>query len=130
MYFWWFLKCLMFFLWKTYKTKPPCQNFPTGQPAKPGKYYKKNKILTKRSIVASTVPSVTNTSIEAWVSWGVPSDLRSRSEQSQHRPRLCSIVYSLQWAFPSSTLQKRSLNSLFMIVFSDYGKKDVIFYEI
>ena len=28
-----------FFLFKAYQTVPPFQNFPTGQPAKPGKYY-------------------------------------------------------------------------------------------
>ena len=40
---------VIFFVWNAYQTVPPCQNFLTGQPAKPGKYYKKF-FLTKRPL--------------------------------------------------------------------------------
>ena len=40
MYIWWLLK-ILFFVWKAYQTVPPWQNFATGQPAKPDKYYHK-----------------------------------------------------------------------------------------
>ena len=63
MYIWRLLKIFCgAFLWKACQTMPPCQNFLTCQPAKPGKYYHKNpKILTKRSPVATTVLSGMNT---------------------------------------------------------------------
>ena len=40
MYIWWLLKFVgVFFVWKAYQTLSSCQNFPTGQPAKLGKYW-------------------------------------------------------------------------------------------
>ena len=58
---------------------------PTDQPAKPGKYYKKPKILTKRLPAATTVTLGTNVIIGALVYQGMTSDQQSRPEQS-HRP--------------------------------------------
>ena len=89
----WFLKLLVvFFCVDSLPTVPPCQNCPTGQPANPGKYYqqKKSKILTKRLPVATIVPAGTNTVIGALVYRGIPSDLRSRPEQSHIFLGLCS----------------------------------------
>ena len=83
MYIWWLLKCLgVFFLWKAYQTLWSCQNFPPGQQslASINKAYqtlwsceifppdqqslasinnKNPAILTKRTPVATTVPSGT-----------------------------------------------------------------------
>ena len=39
MHIWWFLKFVMFFVWKAYQTLLSCQNCPCDQPAKPGKYF-------------------------------------------------------------------------------------------
>ena len=80
-------------MWKAYQTMlpsriihhswPSLSNCPTGQPAKPVKYYQqKTKFLTKRPDVATSVPSGMNTVIEALVYRGIPLDLRYRPEQS------------------------------------------------
>ena len=58
----------------------------------------------------------------------VPSDLRSRPEQSHHLPvALLPLsllkANSFQWASPSSTVVKWCIGSLFTITFSQYGKK-------
>ena len=64
-YIWWVLKLLVFFVRRVDK---------------------KPNILTKRRPVATTVPSGTNNIIGALVYRIIPSDLRSRPEQSYHIP--------------------------------------------
>ena len=79
-------------------------------------------ILTKRPPVATTFPSGMNTIIGHWYTWGIPSDLRSRPEQSHHLPgallpRLLQAVYIVSNGCPYLPLyKKRRLSSLFMIV--------------
>ena len=80
------------------------------------------KIVTKRPPVASTVPWGTQRHHWSIGIAGVPSDLRSRPEQSttflgSSPPVTTGSLLSLQWASPPSTLQKRRFHSLFMIVF-------------
>ena len=64
-----------FFTWKAYQTLPSCQNCPSDQPAKSGKYYQQKN--------TSLFPSSANTIIRALVYWGIPSYLRFRPEQAQ-----------------------------------------------
>ena len=117
---------------------PLCQNCPTGQRTNPGKYYKEIQ-----PPVSTTVPSGTNTIIVALVYSGIHLDLRFRPKQSHTvmglgfpgdykqsvvsngRPHLhgallpwrLQAVCCLQWASSPSTLDKRRLDSLFMITF-------------
>ena len=113
----------------------PCQNFPTGQPCRHARTFqlvsqqslasinnKNPNILTKWPPVANTFPSGTQRHHWGIGIPGIPSDLRSRLEQSHHLrgallSRWLQAVYSLQWASLPSTLQKRCIHSLFMIVF-------------
>ena len=131
----WFLKLLLL-LWKAYQILLPCQNCPTGQPAKPGKYYKKTKNFNKMAAWSYHcslwhehrhwgigIPGYTfGSTIQAQAipppSWGSASPVTTGSQQS------------FQWASQLSTLQKKRLFSQFMIIFSNYGKKGVIFNEI
>ena len=118
-------------MWKAYQTVLPCQNFPTGQLAKPGMYYQqKPKILTKWPPVATAHHCPLWHEQHHWgISIpGIPSDLWSRPEQNHHLPRLCSSCdYRQPIEFPTSVTAfsstKRCLFSLFVIKFSDCGKK-------
>ena len=103
------------FLWKAYQTLSPCQKFPTGQPAKPGKHYQQelqnfNETAfcshncppgTQRRHWGSCIPGFTFGSlIQAREipppSWGYAL------------PMITGSLYRFQWAFPRSALQKRS----------------------
>ena len=118
------------FLWKAYQTLPPCKNFPTGLASI---INKKQKIVNKRAACNHHL----------WhehCHWGIGIQRYTfgsmiRPEQSHSLsgallPRWQQATYSLQRAAPPFILQKRCLNSLFMIKFWDYGKKGVLFYEI
>ena len=66
---------------------PPCQNFPTGQPASLASIInEKPNILTKRPSAAITVPFGMNNVIGALAYRGIPLDQRSRRKQSHHVP--------------------------------------------
>ena len=87
----WFLKFLVVIcVWKAYQLLLPCQNCPTGQPAKPDKYYQQqNQNFTKTGLQCSHHVSLawtTNTVIGALVYQGIPSDLWYRTVQSHHLP--------------------------------------------
>ena len=75
MYIWWVLNfSVVVFQGKLAK---PCCNARTFQ------------VVSKRPPIASTVLSSTNTVIGAFVYRGIPSDLRSRPEQSHQLPGAC-----------------------------------------
>ena len=67
---------------------PPCQNFPTGQPEKPGMYYQQKPYNFNKNVVCSQHCFLWH---DHWalVYRGIPSDLRSRPEKSRHLPGLC-----------------------------------------
>ena len=92
-------------------------------------------MFTKRPPVATTVPSGMKAFIGTLVYRGIPFDLRSRAYQFYHLPgallpQRLQVANSFKWASPPSILQKRHLRSLFMITFSAYDKKSVLFDEI
>ena len=93
---------------------------------------KNSNILTKRPPVATTVPSGANTVIEHWYTLKSTIQARVIPLPSWGSVPLVTTgsLWSLQWASQPSTLQKRHINSLFMIIFWDYGKKGLIFDKI
>ena len=131
MYIWWLLKCLeVFFCGKLTK---PCRLARTfqlvSQQSLASINNKISTLLTKRLPVVTTVPSGTQRH-----HWGIgilgvylrilyPGLSNPTTFLGSAFPATTSSLYSLQWAFPPSTLQKRRLHSLFMIVFWEYGQK-------
>ena len=75
--------------------------------------------------------SGTNTNIRALVYWGIPSDMRSRPEQSHHLPEglLARWLQVANWVSdgcpppPLPVIRKGCLGWLFVITFLDNGKK-------
>ena len=93
------------------------------------------KIFTKRPPVATTAPL--GTQRHHW-GIGIPgytfgSSIRAQAipptSWGSASPVTTGSLQGLQWASLPSTLQKRRLNSLFMIVFWDYGQNGVLFDE-
>ena len=117
-------------------TMPSCQNFPTGHPAKPGKYYQqKPQNLNKTATCSHHCPFWHEHRL-----WGIGISgytfgftIQARAI-SLHSWALLSwwlqAIYRVSNEHLPSILQKKRLFLLFMIVFSDYTKKDVIFDEI
>ena len=136
MYIWWLLKfCGVSFCGNFTK---PCRHARTfqlvSQKSLASINNKNPTIFTKRPLVATTVPSGTQRHHWGIGIPGIPSDLRSRPEQSHHLPgallpQWLQAVCSLQWASQPSTLQKMRLHLLFMIVFWEYGKKRCVIWR-
>ena len=114
MYIWWLLKFLgVFFLWKAYQTVLPCENFPTGQPAKVGKYWQqKPQHFNKTAPVTTTVPS--GTPRHHW-GIGIPGYIFRFSIQAlailppswgSAPPVTTGSLQSLQWASPPKRYRK------------------------
>ena len=101
-----------------------------------GKLTNKNpKNFTKRPPVATTVPS--GIQRHHW-RIGIPgytfeSSIQARAipppSWGSALPVTTGSLYSLQWASPPSTLQKRHLHLLFMIVFWEYGQKRCVIWR-
>ena len=136
MYIWWLLKFWGFFCGKLTKPSRLARTFQLVSQQSLSSINNKNpKILTKRPPVATTFPSGTQrhhwgsgilgytfgSSIQAWAipppSWGSAASVTTGS------------LYSLQWASPPSTLQKRHLHSLFYYCILRIRPKQVLFDE-
>ena len=119
---------VVFYLRKAYKSLALCRNCPEWQSAKSGKYNHKTPHNFNKTVVCS----------HGWPLWHpppslghwctcIPSDLLSSPSNSTTFLGLCSLgdysLWSPQLSSPPSTLQKRGLLSLFMIVFLHFGPK-------
>ena len=136
MYIWWLLKFLwVFFL--CVESLPNPVAMPELSNSSASKAWqvltKKNKIVTNQPPVATTVPS--GAILRALIYRGIPSDLRSRPEQSHHLPgallpRWLQAVYRVSNGRLHLKLYRKGPYSYYLWLYSENtAKKDVLFDE-
>ena len=133
MYIWWLLTFLgwVFFCGKLTK---PCRHARTFQLVSQQSINKHLKILTKRTPVATTVPSGTQRHPWALVYRGIPSDLRSRPEQSHHLlgallPRWLQAVYGVSNGRSHLQLYRKGAYIHYLWLFSENTSKKGVLYD-